>query len=659
MADLFIEVTVSTPYDTDEYPVEYRILGEDRQVLYDWQASYAFPKPDTDKHPVIYVQARQQLDNDIMCINEKEFELVPQPIAGGGNVFAVTVANEGSELHAFTLNYLSDSGVGSEYGWDMQLSDIFGDDVSVNEMISHEGMLFIAGQMSDEGFIGVIDPGGNVIWQQSYSERQDCVAIVVYDDILWASFETEGYNGRISKIDLQTGVEDDGVMLEYEEVTKTVNPRCLYVGVSGVYAAGGTIGGTSSTIDAPFWRLDHNLEEKWTNDERFHGGIGSLAVDEYGGRLFLGAMVANFSFSDDRIYKIHSIETGNHIMTGPDNTAPRNRTVLFYQDKWVFPYVNGGIVLVEPGGDVILEENIVGPESSTRLAVDMQGNVLIGNSTQGNDEGPTYFPVYNVAAEELVDTAIRPEFEERTVRALTVVGGKHVDGWSGTRIRAEAQWSGDTDAAAGQITLTPPHELDFGEVDVGDDVVEVVTIKNSGGDTISGAVQLSDNSGGAFSIISGSGNFTLDSGETREVVIRYTAQTGPTTGWLQINHDAGNRTSPIDYPLRGAGTDAEDAQISINPANELHFGDTEKGEEVVETLDIKNTGDSLLIGEVQLSDYYFSIISGGGDFALDPGESKEVVIRYTSAGGPVTAWLHISHNDPTRSDPIEYPLRAS
>ena len=550
MADFFIQITVSTPYDTDEYPVEYRILDADRGVLYDWQESSLFDKPDTDEHPVIYVQARQQLDNDIMCINEKEFELVPQPIPmGSGNVYAVTSL----ELHAFTLNYISESEVVSEYGWEMELEDVFGNNVDVNEMISHEGMLFIAGQMSSEGFIGAIDPGGNVIWQQSYSERIRCVGIVVYDDILWASFRTEGYNGRISKIDLQTGVEDDGVMLSHPESDRSVNPGCFHVGPSGVYAAGADTS-LSSTVDSPFWRLGHNLEEVWNSYYGFYGGIASLGVDDNGGRLLLSARVGSVSYAHHRVYRIFSAETGDHIVDGPDDVGDRSQQVLFYQDKWVLPLDRGGgVILVEPGGDPILEENFDGPEGTRRLTLDMQGNVLFGNSTRNNSEGPTYFPVYDVAAEELVDMAIRPEFEDRSIHALAVVGAEEIADWSDIRMRAEAQWFAGVEASAGQISLDPTHELDFGEVEDGDDVVKTVEITNTGGEPISVSVELIESAGGAFSVISGLGSFTLDGGESWQVVVRYTAQTGPANGMLEISHDAGNMDDPIEYWLRGQG----------------------------------------------------------------------------------------------------------
>ena len=662
MADLFIQITVSTPYDTDEYPVEYRILDEDRQVLYDWQSSNVFPKPDPSEHPDIYVQVRQPIDDDIVCVSEEHVVLETQ-ITGGLLVIGTAVIDYGQPkwLHSYEF---------FDYGPDITnvaihptrrlvaICAVNGDHVQIYNFTTEAGEEPLFTHTSGFRKYGVcfgldhfyvLEKEGSL----TNPTHVRCFSLDDYSEVWHTEIEQE-FRQLASGIDLSPdgnrlmfmgrvgiGSTGEAFIVELSPVTGEEVNSWVFADTPGgwiQFDLNGdiiTVQGSTANYIRSIRKHDRSDPNNilWEND--FGGSLGTTNAT-------YSTTNACVDLNNDIIFSIRYSDTNEQIIKVDGATGQK----LWSVQPPSTSYQAQGVGVDEQNNVY----SIFASHNNTRFAIhDPDGNELFWGEVE-NEQGNSY----NAYRDDYHIEVFPGRFQSPVYRTATFI--PPLDRPALFYSSAEAQWSGDIDAAAGQISLDPPHELDFGEVEEGDDVVEVVTIKNSGGETISGDVQHLDD--GQFSIISGSGNFTLGSGETREVVIRYTAQIGPKTGWLQINHDAGNRTSPIDYPLRGAGTHAEDAQISLNPANELHFGDPEQGEEVVETLDIKNTGDSPLIGAVQLSDYYFSIISGGGNFALDPGESKEVVIRYTSAGGPVTAWLHISHNDPTRSDPIEYPLRA-
>jgi len=98
-----------------------------------------------------------------------------------------------------------------------------------------------------------------------------------------------------------------------------------------------------------------------------------------------------------------------------------------------------------------------------------------------------------------------------------------------------------------------PASVDFGSVTVGQTADRVITITNGSSSTgmLIGTV---GNPTDPFSVVSGSGAFSLTPGQSQSAIIRFSpSATGPFNGVMQIAHNATNQTTPTPVPLTGTG----------------------------------------------------------------------------------------------------------
>ena len=94
--------------------------------------------------------------------------------------------------------------------------------------------------------------------------------------------------------------------------------------------------------------------------------------------------------------------------------------------------------------------------------------------------------------------------------------------------------------------------LDFGAVDVGESEEQTAEVRNIGDGTLSGEVSLSGSA--AYTVVSGSGTFSVAVGGTRLVTVRFAPEDeGEAEAELRITHEAGNETSPLTVPAIGEG----------------------------------------------------------------------------------------------------------
>ncbi len=100
----------------------------------------------------------------------------------------------------------------------------------------------------------------------------------------------------------------------------------------------------------------------------------------------------------------------------------------------------------------------------------------------------------------------------------------------------------------GPICVIIPPELFFGSVVVGAYVDRTFVIENIGSGTLTGFVHLTC---GGYSILSGDGEFSLDSQETRTVVVRFS----PTTTGVQTCTVHTEASDCSDVPCSGTGID--------------------------------------------------------------------------------------------------------
>jgi murein DD-endopeptidase MepM/ murein hydrolase activator NlpD len=120
------------------------------------------------------------------------------------------------------------------------------------------------------------------------------------------------------------------------------------------------------------------------------------------------------------------------------------------------------------------------------------------------------------------------------------------------------------------MIVTPDGNVDFGSILLGREYQLPITIKNASNSNavLSGSVGIT---GGGFSIQSNGGDFQLNPGEQRVVMVRFSPnRVGVHNGTLTITHNATSTSSPKTIALSGNGRDANAPTISnvrLSPAN--------------------------------------------------------------------------------------------
>jgi hypothetical protein len=173
-----------------------------------------------------------------------------------------------------------------------------------------------------------------------------------------------------------------------------------------------------------------------------------------------------------------------------------------------------------------------------------------------------------------------------------------------------------------------PPSLDFGVVLVGATAQRTATLRNAGGGTLTGSLD----AGAAcapFALLAGGGAFALAAGEERAVTLEYAPSA---TGAHACTLSAGAGCPP----LVSSGSAAV-GECIVSPTT-LDFGTINVGAtSASKTFTIRNPSAVPLSGSVDESCADFSIVSGGGAFALAPGDSVSVSVRFAPTTGGALA----------------------
>jgi hypothetical protein len=155
-------------------------------------------------------------------------------------------------------------------------------------------------------------------------------------------------------------------------------------------------------------------------------------------------------------------------------------------------------------------------------------------------------------------------------------------------------------------------------VDIGSSADTTFTIKNNGCNALAGTVS---ESCGDYSIVSGSGPYSIPAGDSLVVTVRFS----PTDcGTRDCTITTGNGAC-ANVSFTGEG---QDYGCSVVPSS-ISFGDLEVGSTADTTFTITNTGlCGTVIGNISESCADFTIISGAGAFVLGPGEFLDVTIQF-------------------------------
>ncbi len=168
----------------------------------------------------------------------------------------------------------------------------------------------------------------------------------------------------------------------------------------------------------------------------------------------------------------------------------------------------------------------------------------------------------------------------------------------------------------GSCPLVYPNPLDFGSVAVGCVSDKIFTITNTSGDTLSGSISESCDH---YSIVSGGGPYALAAGESIIVTVRYE----PTaTGTHECMIETGE-SSCSDVQCTGEAN----LGCLVQPLL-LDFGIIAMGDSVDLDFTIYNIGCDTLFGSVSEPCLHYSVVSGGGSYAIPLGDSLVVTVRF-------------------------------
>ncbi len=187
--------------------------------------------------------------------------------------------------------------------------------------------------------------------------------------------------------------------------------------------------------------------------------------------------------------------------------------------------------------------------------------------------------------------------------------------------------------AAGRpsIRVEPTDFLFFGDVSLGDQREIAVEIVNTGEEVLSGAVTPGPNfEDNDFTIVSGSGAFSLPAGGSREVKVRMKPVTeGDKRSLFEISHNVGGQDSPIKITVTGKGVPSQQSFLATSSA--LRFGSVTVGAWKDLAFLITNGAGGVLNGEVTAGSEFRSegyvFVAGEGPYSLQSGQSHEVVVR--------------------------------
>jgi len=200
-----------------------------------------------------------------------------------------------------------------------------------------------------------------------------------------------------------------------------------------------------------------------------------------------------------------------------------------------------------------------------------------------------------------------------------------------------------------------PTSWNYDSVAIGNysDKTFVVTNTGSGALEVT-AVSLTNSTD--FSIHNGVTSFALEPGGTQNIIIRFApASTGAKSSTLNLTNNVVG-SSPLSALLQGNGALAPEPGIEVNPTS-WDYGEVAIGNHSDKIFVVSNPGTGILnVSATNLTGHDdFSIEAGSGSFALNPGEIREILVRFTpELASARTATLSLP-NDATGT-PVEVHL---
>jgi hypothetical protein len=204
-----------------------------------------------------------------------------------------------------------------------------------------------------------------------------------------------------------------------------------------------------------------------------------------------------------------------------------------------------------------------------------------------------------------------------------------------------------TGVAPPDVDVSPnPHN--YGSVLVGTSVVKTFVVTNTGGaDLQVTTATLVGGQAGEFAITAGGAPFTLASGASRNLDVRFAPTSGgPKATTLRLTSNDPDE-NPMDVALAGTATTAP--EIDVIPTTH-NYGLVVTNTTASRTFAVRNMGSadlqvssaSLIGGEAA----EFAITSGGAPFTVAPGATHDIVVGFTpTSTGPKATTLRLTSDD--------------
>ncbi|MBI5836189.1 MAG: choice-of-anchor D domain-containing protein [Candidatus Eisenbacteria bacterium] len=173
------------------------------------------------------------------------------------------------------------------------------------------------------------------------------------------------------------------------------------------------------------------------------------------------------------------------------------------------------------------------------------------------------------------------------------------------------------------VCATSPASLDFGTVSVGTTADRTITVKNTGGGTLSGTVSVACSQ---YSLV-GSGSYGLGAGDSARFTVRF----APTAVGVKL---CSVYTGCDSIHVTGTGAISATPVCTVSPAT-LTFPTVTVGQTSDLTFTITNVGGGTLTGTVTATGCPGFTVVGDASYSLATNQAKTVTVRYAPTGaGP-------------------------
>jgi hypothetical protein len=257
-----------------------------------------------------------------------------------------------------------------------------------------------------------------------------------------------------------------------------------------------------------------------------------------------------------------------------------------------------------------------GDQQFPRLVADGSGGAYVTWMDSRNGDKDVYaqrFTAGGLASWESDGAAISTAANLQRDPRLTFSAGRAIIAWYDNRSGAYDIYAQSTPACS-----ISPTSFDFGNVYPDAFRDTTFTIKNSGGETLTGSVSEACD---YFSILSGGGAFSLGAGDSIVVTARF----APTTaGTHACAISTGTDCSSVSCTGYGDGVPI----CSVSPTS-LDFGLVTIGSPAYRRLTITNAGYYRLTGYVSQIGEPFQITAGAGAYDLGRGDTLDVIVRFS------------------------------